>query len=54
MPELEQIARIIDFIADVVYCLTQACMQTQTHYELKLHPTVNDYGIVRASVFCQQ
>jgi hypothetical protein len=41
---LDQLAAIIDLIADIVYCLTQACMQAQTHHELKLHPTVNDYG----------
>eukprot|EP00045_Choanoeca_perplexa_P022984 m.11542 g.11542 ORF g.11542 m.11542 type:complete len:205 (+) comp9840_c0_seq1:61-675(+) len=39
-----ELARIIDLIADVIYCMVQACMQAQTHHELKLHPTVNDYG----------
>lgn len=38
------LADLIDHIAHIVYCLTQACMQAQTHLELKIHPTVNDYG----------
>mmetsp|Transcript_105613 Transcript_105613/g.147232 ORF Transcript_105613/g.147232 Transcript_105613/m.147232 type:complete len:272 (+) Transcript_105613:55-870(+) len=38
------IADLVDHIAHIVYCLTQACMQAQTHLELKIHPTVNDYG----------
>eukprot|EP00038_Savillea_parva_P007174 m.168337 g.168337 ORF g.168337 m.168337 type:complete len:261 (-) comp12943_c0_seq1:248-1030(-) len=37
-------ANLVDQIAHIVYCLTQACMQAQTHLELKLHPTVNDYA----------
>ncbi len=24
----------------------QACMQSQTHHELKLHPSANDYGAI--------
>eukprot|EP00041_Stephanoeca_diplocostata_P036226 m.1310593 g.1310593 ORF g.1310593 m.1310593 type:complete len:227 (+) comp24826_c0_seq7:265-945(+) len=38
------IARILDNIANIVYCLTQACMQSQTHLELTLHPTAVDYA----------
>jgi hypothetical protein len=36
-------AAIIDLIADIVYCITQACMQAQTYHELKLHPTAEAY-----------
>ena len=39
----EQAACIVDILADVVYCTTLACMQSQTHMELKLHPTAADY-----------
>lgn len=44
--ELREAAAIIDLIADIVYCTVQACMQAQTHHELRLHPTVNDYGAI--------
>jgi hypothetical protein len=40
------LADLVDHIAQIVYCLTQACMQAQTHLELKIHPTVNDYGTI--------
>ncbi|EGD75470.1 hypothetical protein PTSG_06544 [Salpingoeca rosetta] len=40
---LDALANLIDLIADIVYCLTQACMQAQTYHELKLHPTSVDY-----------
>lgn len=36
-------AQIIDLIAKIVYCITQACMQAQTHHELTLHPTPESY-----------
>eukprot|EP00054_Salpingoeca_dolichothecata_P008545 m.48501 g.48501 ORF g.48501 m.48501 type:complete len:185 (+) comp17800_c0_seq1:24-578(+) len=37
--ELQTLAAIIDLIADIVYCIVQACMQAQTHKELLEHPT---------------
>ncbi|EDQ84652.1 uncharacterized protein MONBRDRAFT_39192 [Monosiga brevicollis MX1] len=42
--DLIHLAKLIDFIADVVYCLTQACMQAQVDHELNLHATAADYG----------
>jgi hypothetical protein len=37
-------AQIVDLIAAIFYCFTQAMMQAQTDHELKLHPTAADYG----------
>eukprot|EP00056_Hartaetosiga_gracilis_P002913 m.58179 g.58179 ORF g.58179 m.58179 type:complete len:213 (-) comp11247_c0_seq1:132-770(-) len=52
--ELRLIAQIIDLIADIVYCLTQACMQAQTYHELVLHPTPGDYdGVTTTTVVTQ-
>lgn len=42
--ELRELAVICDYMADIIYCLTQAAMQAQTHHELNLHPTAADYG----------
>lgn len=42
--ELRQFVHLLRLFADIVYCSTQACMQSQTHLELALHPTVQDYG----------
>lgn len=42
-----QAACIVDILAEIVYCLTLGCMQTQTHHELRLHPTAQDYGPVQ-------
>jgi len=42
----ELAACILDVIADVTYCVIQACMQAQTHLELERHPTPADYGPV--------
>eukprot|EP01147_Barroeca_monosierra_P002705 gene2705-5587_t len=44
--ELRHLARLVDLLADIIYCLIQACMQAQTHHELNLHPTAMDYGTV--------
>eukprot|EP00052_Salpingoeca_macrocollata_P030760 m.320842 g.320842 ORF g.320842 m.320842 type:complete len:264 (+) comp24605_c0_seq1:60-851(+) len=44
--DLRALAHLIDLIADIVYCLTQACMQAQTDHELTLHPTSEDYGLI--------
>ena len=49
--ELEMCAFIVDIVADIVYCTTLACMQAQTHHELKLHPTPGDYGPVQKQPF---
>jgi len=35
VPELRDIADLIDFIADIVFYTTQACMTTQACYEIK-------------------
>ena len=43
-------AMIIDLAAEIVYAVTQGCMQAQTHLELTLHPTPNDYQAQRAPV----
>eukprot|EP00048_Salpingoeca_helianthica_P020153 m.5112 g.5112 ORF g.5112 m.5112 type:complete len:334 (+) comp4447_c0_seq2:208-1209(+) len=43
--QLESAATLIRLIAKIVYLITQACMQAQTHLELKRHPTFKDYGI---------
>ena len=39
----EAAAAIIDLIADITYCITQACMQAQTCHELELHKTPEAY-----------
>ncbi|EGD75471.1 hypothetical protein PTSG_06545 [Salpingoeca rosetta] len=51
---LDALAALIDLIADIVYCLTQACMQAQTFHELKLHPTATDYDGVSGGAITQQ
>lgn len=33
---LDQCARYIDHAADIVFCVTQSCMQAQVHHELKM------------------
>merc|ERR1712000_147325 len=39
----EAAAAIIDLIADITYCITQACMQAQTCHEPELHKTPEAY-----------
>eukprot|EP00041_Stephanoeca_diplocostata_P022381 m.532731 g.532731 ORF g.532731 m.532731 type:complete len:200 (+) comp22048_c1_seq2:226-825(+) len=46
IPGLENAARCMSLAANIMYCITCSCMQAQTHLELKMHPTPNDYGPV--------
>jgi len=42
--DLRPIAELIRLFAELVYLITQACIQAQTHLELERHPTAMDYG----------
>jgi len=44
VPEFEDIAEVIDFVADVVTAIVSSCMLAQTNLELKSQPRPADWS----------